>query len=51
MLRVKATDDETINLVHGATSGMLATIDMDGEGAVAEWEVSELLCLLAAHYQ
>ena len=40
MLQAKAADPETMALVEGATSGMVTTIELEGEDAVAEWEVS-----------
>ncbi|XP_067946420.1 protein MFI-like isoform X2 [Watersipora subatra] len=43
MLQAKTTDPETMALVEGATSGMVTTLELEGEGAVAEWEVDELL--------
>lgn len=43
MLQAKATDPDTMALVEGATSGMVTTIELEGEDAVAEWEVGRAI--------
>jgi len=39
MLKAKTADPDTMALVEGATTGMVATLELEGEEAVAEWEV------------
>ena len=43
MLRAKTDDHDTIELIEGATAGMVATVDKLGVNAVQDWEVDELL--------
>ena len=43
MLRAKTDDEETIELIEGAATGMVATIETRGPEAVHDWEVDELL--------
>lgn len=44
MLRARVQDKETIQLIEGATLGMMATIEAQGEGAVQDWEVQDKCC-------
>ncbi|CAL1541367.1 unnamed protein product [Lymnaea stagnalis] len=43
MLKAKADDDETTQLIEGATAGMIATVEAQGVDALEDWEVDELL--------
>jgi hypothetical protein len=43
MLRARADDRETIQLIEGATAGMIATVEGQGYDALEDWEVDELL--------
>ncbi|XP_005100041.1 protein MFI [Aplysia californica] len=43
MLRAKADDRETIQLIEGAAAGMVATVEAAGPEALEDWEVDELL--------
>lgn len=43
MLQAKPCDDDTRQLIDGAAAGMLATLEHEGDDAVQEWEVDELL--------
>ena len=43
MLNAKVADEETVRLIEGAAAGMVATIERQGEEAVQDWEVDELL--------
>jgi len=43
MLRAKAEDRETIQLIEGAAAGMVATVEAAGPDALEDWEVDELL--------
>lgn len=43
MLRAKASDYETIQLIEGAAAGMIATVEASGPDALEDWEVDELL--------
>jgi len=43
MLKAKSEDKETIALIEGAATGMVATINRHGVDAVQDWEVDELL--------
>ena len=43
MLRARADDTETVNLIEGAAAGMVATVENQGPEALEDWEVDELL--------
>ncbi|KAK7480713.1 hypothetical protein BaRGS_00028081 [Batillaria attramentaria] len=43
MLRARADDRETVQLIQGAAAGMIATVEEQGPGALEDWEVDELL--------
>lgn len=43
MLRAKAEDAETVQLIEGAVEGMIATVDAQGAEVLEDWEVDELL--------
>ncbi|KAI8791723.1 protein MFI [Biomphalaria glabrata] len=43
LLKTKADDEETTQLIEGATAGMIATIESQGVDALENWEVDELL--------
>lgn len=43
MLKAKAEDRETVQLIEGAAAGMVATVEAQGPDALEDWEVDELL--------
>jgi len=43
LLKAKADDIETIQLIEGAAAGMVATVEAAGPDALEDWEVDELL--------
>lgn len=43
MLKAKSDDPETVTLIEGAATGMVATVDQMGPDALEDWEVDELL--------
>lgn len=43
MLRARADDRETVQLIQGAAAGMIATVEEQGPEALEDWEVDELL--------
>ncbi|GFN93734.1 chromosome 11 open reading frame 65 [Plakobranchus ocellatus] len=43
MLKAKANDRETVQLIEGAAAGMVATVEALGPDALEDWEVDELL--------
>ena len=43
MLRARADDRETVQLIEGAAAGMIATVENQGPEALEDWEVDELL--------
>ncbi|KAK7107045.1 uro-adherence factor A-like isoform X2 [Littorina saxatilis] len=43
MLHARADDPETVQLIEGATAGMIATVENQGPEALEDWEVDELL--------
>ena len=43
MLKAKADDRETVQLIEGAAAGMVATVEAQGPDALEDWEVDELL--------
>ncbi|KAH9512261.1 hypothetical protein Btru_041325 [Bulinus truncatus] len=43
LLKARADDAETTQLIEGATAGMIATIESNGIDALEDWEVDELL--------
>ena len=43
MLRARADDPETVQLIEGAAAGMIATVETQGPDALEDWEVDELL--------
>lgn len=43
LLKAKADDMETIQLIEGAAAGMVATVEAAGPDALEDWEVDELL--------
>ncbi|XP_012782448.2 protein MFI isoform X1 [Ochotona princeps] len=42
-LKAKATRDETLNLIHTATKGLVRAVEDGGIDSVMEWEVAEVL--------
>ncbi|EDL25795.1 protein MFI isoform X1 [Mus musculus] len=42
-LEAKATDNETLGLIHKATKGLIKSIEDGGVDSVMEWEVDEVL--------
>ncbi|OBS78221.1 hypothetical protein A6R68_19386, partial [Neotoma lepida] len=42
-LEAKATDHETLGLIHKATKGLIKSIEDGGVDSVMEWEVDEVL--------